>query len=979
LLLCLAAGALPVARAIFARRIDAHLAQAYTRFRPFDLRLPDAGYGAVRNERGSNRSEDGVWMMRRVESEIARWAGDGAEAWRKRGESALLEGSPDKAVQALSRARDETPDDEATVLALAAAYAVRGDTLGRAVDYANALDLVSARIKSGRASPVALFNRALIRERLLMYPEAAEDWHAYLDKDHESNWADEARRRLSADVERVRVRQDLREQIGQDPPQFSLQGVAVHADDYLEKTAIQWLANGSHEDATATSERLATVLRERYGDLWLADALQERGSTGAYDQLLRLVELNNHGETDDALKAADTLIGQFGTGRWTPAAARARVERVYALHRALRPAECLTEARALDGKLQRAGYQWMAIVNRTEIAICESMQGQEADSIRVYDQLMRESQKAGFLSLRLRAAGLLADAKTLAGESWAPWSECLPNLGAYWTSGVSPSRAHQIYFTMASAASQLGLRYAAVELAEAALRQLATLGNDATQALGEAGAARMAAAAGLKQEAAQWFDRAVESGRKAGRSETFERYRWEAELYRIQAALDSGDVDEAGRRFSGLDAVSAGGPASFALQLRKQVLNGEVALRSAEFSSAERELSAALQATNRRLASLGKAQRADALEVASQCVKSLMEALIAEGKASQALQVWLRFRSETGAAEKVEFRDGETWLVYAVLGKSIAAWRADSKSVKFQWLTATPAQVSRDARLLLDRVSDRDTGSDSIFEASSRLYDEVAAPLADGLDDRTALIVMAEGTLEAPFGLLMNRNHQLLMDTHVMMQSGGFSRHALERGVFTQRNKVLAVAVGHPANMDSESFAPLATAAREAQDTAARFTSATLLTDESTNLARIRSVANSVDLFHFSGHGFSNAGNGGLMLTDSVFGADQISAIGWRQLRLAVLSSCLTATGESRGPVNPNSLVRAFLTAGAKNVVAARWDIDSEATERLMKAFYDALLAGDSVAGALRSAKQKIRSLPGYAHPYYWGAFQVFE
>jgi CHAT domain-containing protein len=148
-------------------------------------------------------------------------------------------------------------------------------------------------------------------------------------------------------------------------------------------------------------------------------------------------------------------------------------------------------------------------------------------------------------------------------------------------------------------------------------------------------------------------------------------------------------------------------------------------------------------------------------------------------------------------------------------------------------------------------------------------------------------------------------------------------------------------------------------------------------------LERSRSKA---ELFHFAGHGFSNDGNGGLLLASAaevpegvdVLDSAKVAGQDWSRCRLAVLSACSTGTGESKGPANPVSLVRAFLRAGAERVVASRWNVDSWATTALMNRFYELLLSGRSVADALREAAEAIRNSDGTSHPYYWAAFQTY-
>jgi CHAT domain-containing protein len=94
---------------------------------------------------------------------------------------------------------------------------------------------------------------------------------------------------------------------------------------------------------------------------------------------------------------------------------------------------------------------------------------------------------------------------------------------------------------------------------------------------------------------------------------------------------------------------------------------------------------------------------------------------------------------------------------------------------------------------------------------------------------------------------------------------------------------------------------------------------------------------------------------------------------------LAVLSGCATGSGELEGPGDPQSLVRAFLHAGAQEVVASLWNLDSAGTALFMREFYAAMLQGAPADQALRKAGAAMRAKGEYRHPYYWAGLQVFE
>ncbi|KAA0206750.1 CHAT domain-containing protein [Candidatus Uhrbacteria bacterium] len=92
--------------------------------------------------------------------------------------------------------------------------------------------------------------------------------------------------------------------------------------------------------------------------------------------------------------------------------------------------------------------------------------------------------------------------------------------------------------------------------------------------------------------------------------------------------------------------------------------------------------------------------------------------------------------------------------------------------------------------------------------------------------------------------------------------------------------------------------------------------------------------------------------------------------------RLVVLSACETGRQAMGAGSEAYGLVRAFLEAGACEVVSAGWRIDDDATSEYMGHFYRAVAAGMSPATAVSRAALHLRE-QGFLHPKYWAAFCV--
>jgi CHAT domain-containing protein len=97
--------------------------------------------------------------------------------------------------------------------------------------------------------------------------------------------------------------------------------------------------------------------------------------------------------------------------------------------------------------------------------------------------------------------------------------------------------------------------------------------------------------------------------------------------------------------------------------------------------------------------------------------------------------------------------------------------------------------------------------------------------------------------------------------------------------------------------------------------------------------------------------------------------------------RLVVLSACETALGAGQSADVPAGddwvgLVRAFLLAGADEVMASLWPIEDRATARIIPTFYENLQRMDPVAALAGAQREALRHADSAA-PRQWAAFVV--
>jgi len=178
------------------------LARAYTAERAFDYRLPDAGYAPVRQQRSGSRSSfdrpkaivDAEAAVRReMESDPSSF-----ETALLRARAEMLSWQFEAAIVSLTRARELRPNDPAVLTDLACAHAMQGDARACPAEFLQASELLAAALRVDPTNARALFNRAVVLERLALPEEAIRAWNEYLRVETRGGWPDEARRRLSA-------------------------------------------------------------------------------------------------------------------------------------------------------------------------------------------------------------------------------------------------------------------------------------------------------------------------------------------------------------------------------------------------------------------------------------------------------------------------------------------------------------------------------------------------------------------------------------------------------------------------------------------------------------------------------------------------------------------------------------------------------------------------------------------------------------
>lgn len=123
----------------------------------------------------------------------------------------------------------------------------------------------------------------------------------------------------------------------------------------------------------------------------------------------------------------------------------------------------------------------------------------------------------------------------------------------------------------------------------------------------------------------------------------------------------------------------------------------------------------------------------------------------------------------------------------------------------------------------------------------------------------------------------------------------------------------------------------------------------------------------------------------GLVLSDRIVTAEEISKLQFKNLRLVTLSACKSALGDITDGEGVFGLQRAFKQSGAQSILMTLWDVKDNAASEFMGYFYKRASKGDSLHKALKKAQKHMKEYDDgwgvnvYEEPEYWAGFVLLD
>lgn len=287
------------------------------------------------------------------------------------------------------------------------------------------------------------------------------------------------------------------------------------------------------------------------------------------------------------------------------------------------------------------------------------------------------------------------------------------------------------------------------------------------------------------------------------------------------------------------------------------------------------------------------------------------------------------------------------------------------------------------ARLNDDLRQQTDGIIDLMLPKLQRMYDLVIRPAADDIATSKVetLVFVLDGVLRnIPMSALYD-GKQFLVEKYSVALTPGLQLLA-PRSLRQERLGALIAGLSEA----RQNFEPLPNVAKEVSSIQSEMPSQVLINKNFTNSAFKSRVSTApYPIVHLATHGqfSSNADETFIVTWDDKIKVNDLSGVlktvelsRDNSLELLVLSACETAAGDTKSALG---LAGVAVRSGARSTIATLWQVNDEASAKLISKFYDELVqankTGISKAEALRRAQVTILKTPTYKSPYYWSAY----
>lgn len=675
---------------------------------------------------------------------------------------------------------------------------------------------------------------------------------------------------------------------------------------------------------------------------------------GAQHNLVAAIEQNHIGNSAEALSQARSAERLATRAANRELLLWAKFEQAYALQRLSKARECRGEAESALSFSPRPSLKDLQAALLTEAGICSEILGDFRAAEAFYLRGQQVAVAPGAASLRLRIAGMRAALYNSEGRHRESERLDLEAITGN-SETLNPMRRYQFLSDLYFNAVAQRYFFAALEFEGEALHYGSAAGNMTIAAASHEDLAEACLRISDHRCAKEEEERAS-SLLKNFDPGTRQLYAITWSLRRELIAPGTEELLES------LPVAKMSEPIrrNHYLGLPLLLLESNRAYSAGEFAKAEaRALAAAYEVTRlRRNLSDGQARFAW-LRDARPVFELLVQARLAKGDPRGALDCWESFRSllRTPESQICGLQDRSSpangfVVVFARLRDSYVQWVLSPGGTLEQRTLVSADRIEGLARLLLAMCSQSGTAIESNAGISEELSNLLIPSVVTA--DASAPIVFEPDDLlaELPYRALRHGGQWLGLSRAVSIVPGLWAiRNSVESHFENSRLLLIGSSADGRVGFESEHSGAAA---------------AGYQIDRIENFFDISSRIDEAHLVYYVGHASEReAMQAALALPRKL-----------RVCRLVILAACRTRGGGRTEFEAFGILPDRLLEAGALEVVASRWDLDSQPTEQLLQPFL-ASSPSYPLAEQLRTASVELAN-HGYPHPYYWAGLDVY-
>ncbi len=914
-----------------------------------------------------------------------------SEAQHLAGVARMLTGYPSGAVPVLQEAAQRDPSNASAWNDLAAAQYATASRDGRGSLYPEALASSDRALQLDPGLPEALFNHALVLERLGLTQQAHDAWQRYLATDPSSQWAEEARTRvgkLPLNTAATLFQRDLpRLEHGDTTVVDSMvKRYPQQTRSWAEAELLgQWGEALVRGDAAAADHALnvarsiGDALLRASGERLLHDAVAaiDNAGTAPRSRLAAAHVAYRKGRitySHSQPAAAEPDLRQAAAGFVAAGSPMSLVARYFAANTRFDQNDVVGAHAELEGLLEEAdaipAYQALGAQIRWELAVCRMSENDWDGVPPIAAEAAAAFERLGERSNLAMMQTISADALVLLGQLDEAWQA---RISAFENESAE-GRAHLLAVSVGGS-SRMELRAGRTGPARALMH--------IEQEIDRAGGYHELLCSALVREAILSAD--VVDDADAGR------------LVREARAIASSVADPTIRARLTADVQFAEGEATLRQQPRKAIesLNAAIAhytatdrvvflpecylararaaQRLGDSEGAERDLESGISMLERQPVQLATSISGPVIRDAGPAMyREAIRLYLDRGDVARAFSYAERSHMSLpgGEGKKVTLTELQRHLVgtsAAVLQIVVLPDEVAVFCVTAGGTVVGHAPVARhELETLAGRIADvRDD------VAARELFDLLIRPVENALARADRVIVVADPLLEnVPFAALYDeKTHAYLVERLAVMRAVSASslRDDVERRV---PRSVAAIALPP---LTAGALAALPAAGQELSEVSQIYPRATRIAGADATVSAVIQSAADADVVHIAGHTEREPGIGEAALV--LAGGHRMS---WRTIAasrltsrpVVVLAACETLRVPRTAQTFAMSLGGGFLAAGARDVVGTLAPVSDNEARQIFLQIHRHLASGLDVASAVRQAQ--IEALSDGQHQAAW-------